>query len=820
MTGFLRDLGYAFRLIRKSPLFSFYVIAPLALGIGLNGAIFMLVDALLLRPLPVKKPEELVRVVQVIQNLGPRSDYTYDAFQALEQKSTSLTGVIGYADANTAVRDASGISRIRCQIVTGNFFSSLGVQPLYGRILISSDAFTAAGSPPVVVSYPFWRRQLHADPNIAGKTISLEDQPFTVVGVMPQRFNGLEVESSPDLFVPLIAASMVSKSDPDANSFRKFEYSVVARLRPGVNLEHARAETAAIVYAVMNMQPGTAIRDERLELQRIGNGISMIRPKFASGLILLMSGVGLLLVMICANVGGLLLARASARREETAVRRAIGATTGRLVRQWLTESLALTAIGGILGLCIAIAAAPLLVRALPPLRDFSAALLTLSLDLRPDVRVIGFAILLCAGCVLLAGLPASLQAGRANLQSSLKAARVTSRQPLRWMLVAVQIGLCTFLLAGAGLLVSTFRHLRALDPGFDRDHVVTFSIDPGMARYTPEQAVALRTRLLRTVRDLPGVESAGTAVLGLMRGTGVKTTIAPEGQITPRSDFLNSSLNYISPEYFDTMRIPLLAGRNFRADEPESKPSRVIVNRAFVRRFFPTVDPIGGRFGVGTDKIVPGDYEIIGVVGDAKYRSLREVAPPTVYHFRFSDPKFNPGFILHVRTSNQPESIIQPVRRVLNDIDPRLPFFEVRTLAEEVDATLWAERLLAWLSTVFAVVAAVLATLGVYATLAYAISQSRREIGIRVALGAQVPDVLRLFSARPMRFAALGVLLGVAGFYAATPAFRSVLYEVSSTDPITMISAVAAVLAIALAATVVAVSGALRVDPAIVLRDE
>jgi predicted permease len=493
VAGFIQDLWYALRLIRKAPLFSLYVIVPLALGIGLNGAIFILVDALLLRPLPVKRPEELVRLVQVVQNLGPRSYYSYDAFQALEQKSTSLTEIIGYEDVNTAARDSSGVSRIRCQIVTGNYFTALGVQPLYGRVLTSADAFEPAASPPVVVSYPYWRRQLQGDPNIVGKKITLEDQPFTVVGVMPQRFNGLEVETSPDIRVPLVAASLVSKSNPDADSFRKFEYSLAARLRPGMSLERARAETAAIVYATMQTQPGSVARDERLELQPIGRGISLIRPKFAAGLALLMSGVGLLLLMICANVGGLLLARASARREETAVRLAIGATPGRLVRQWLTESFVLTAIGGVAGLCVAFAATPLLVRALPTLRDFGATALTLSVDLRPDGRMVVFAIALCIVCALFAGLPAALQATRANLQSSLKAARSTSRQPLRWILVALQIGLCTFLLAGAGLLISTFRHLRALDPGFDRDHVVTFSLDPGMAHYTVEQATALRT---------------------------------------------------------------------------------------------------------------------------------------------------------------------------------------------------------------------------------------------------------------------------------------------------------------------------------------
>jgi predicted permease len=820
VTDFVRDILYAFRLIRKAPLFALYVIVPLALGIGLNGAIFILLDTLLLRPLPVRNPDQLVRLVQIVQNLGPRSNYSYDALEALQRKSTSLSEIIGFADANTAVRDSSGVSRIRCQMVTGNFFTALGVQPLYGRVLTPADSLDPAAAPPVVVSYPYWRSQLQRDPAMAGGTITLDDRPFTVVGVMPRRFNGLEAETAPDIFVPLTAASLVSRTNPDANSFRKFEYSLAARLRPGVNPERARAETAAIMHAAMETDRDSMARNERLELEPIGKGVSLIRPKFASGLILLMSGVGLLLLMICANVGGLLLARASARREETTVRLAMGATTGRLVRQWLTESLVLTAMGAAAGLCVAYVAAPLLIRALPPLRDRGATLLTLSVDLRPDRRMLAFAIALCLVCALFAGLPAAFQATRANLQGSLKAARATSRQPLRWMLVALQIGLCTFLLAGAGLLVSTFRHLRALDPGFDRDHIVTFSLDPEMAQYTVPQAVSLRTRLLAAVRDLPEVESAASAMLGLMRGTGIKTTAAPEGQIAPRSDFLNSSMNFISPDYFETMRIPLLAGRNFRPDEPESKLAHVIVNRAFVRRFFPNVDPIGQKFGIGTEKIVPGDYEIIGVAGDAKYRSLREVVPPTIYNFAYSDPKYVAGFILHVRTKNRPEAVIQSVRRVLNQIDPRLPFYEIRTLSEEVDATLWAERLLAWLSSVFAAAAAVLVTLGVYATLAYAIAQSRREIGIRMALGARAADVLRLFSARPMRIAGLGVLLGLAGFYAATPALSSVLYEVSSTDPITVVSSGAAVLAIALAATMIAVSAALRVDPAIVLRDE
>lgn len=820
MADFLQDLRYALRLIRKSPRFSLYVIVPLALGIALNGAIFILLDALLLRPLPVKRPQELVRLVQVIQSLGPRSNYSYDTYLALAQKSASLTDIFGYMDWNTAVRDSSGVSRIRCQVVTGNYFTALGVAALYGRVLTPADALQPAAAPPVVLSYPYWRRNLRGDASVIGQIIKLDDRSFTVVGVMPRYFNGVEVETTPDMRVPLMAAGLLFRDNPDMNTYRKLEYSVAARLRPGVSLAQARAETDSIATPTMDMALRRSARDERLEVEPIANGVSLIRPKFATALILLTSGVGLLLLMICANVGGLLLARASARQGETAVRLAIGATTGRLVRQWLTESFVLTAIGGAAGMVLAYAATPLLARALPTLRDLTAAVLTLSVDLRPDGRMLAFAVLLCVVCALFAGLPAALQAGRADLHSSLKAARSGSRQPLRWTLVALQIGLCTFLLAGAGLLLSTFRHLRALDPGFDRDHVVSFSLDPNMANYTPTQAVDLRTRLLAAVRAQPGVKAAGTALIGVMHGTGMKTTAAPMGQQARRADFLNASLNDVSPDYFETMGIAFLEGRNFRSDEPASKPERVIVNRAFVRRFFPNVDPIGQRFGIGIEKIAQGDDEIIGVVGDAKYRSLREAVPPTIYGYRYSTLKNSEAFILHVRTGDRPESIVEPVRRALNAIDPRLPFYEVRTLAEEVDASLWAERLLAWLSAVFAAAAAVLATLGVYATLAYAIAQSRREVGIRMALGAGTAEVLRLFSARPLRYASLGVALGVVAFLASTPAFRSLLFDVSPADPENILVAAAAVALIALASTLVAAGGALRLDPAAVLRDE
>jgi predicted permease len=377
------------------------------------------------------------------------------------------------------------------------------------------------------------------------------------------------------------------------------------------------------------------------------------------------------------------------------------------------------------------------------------------------------------------------------------------------------------LLAGSGLLISTFRQLRALDPGFDRDHVVTFSLDPGMLNYTSQQAGGVQSRLLATVRELPGVQSAGFASRGLMRGTGLKTTVAPAGKRAPRGEFMNTSINGVSPEYFETMGMRFLSGRNFRADEPKTKPERVVVNRAFVRHFFPTGDAIGEKFGLGfVEQAANARYQIIGVVSDAKYRSLREVIPPTMYQLWLGEARGVEPFILHVRTRNRPETVIRSVENALRALDPRLPFFEIHTLAEEVDASLWAERVLAWLSTAFAIVAAVLAAMGVYATLAYAIAQGKREIGIRTALGASPVDVARLLSARPMLVATIGVAAGAAAFYAVSPLFRNVLFGVSATNPVVVISGAALVLLIALVTTLVAVGGALRVSPASVIRAE
>ncbi|PYV18413.1 MAG: hypothetical protein DMG07_04015, partial [Acidobacteria bacterium] len=489
---------------------------------------------------------------------------------------------------------------------------------------------------------------------------------------------------------------------------------------------------------------------ERFELQPIRNGLSRLRDRYKAALFLLGGGVALLLFMICANVGGLLLARVTARRSETAVRLALGAPAGRLLRMWLTDSLLLTMLGGAIGIGLACAATPLFSRVLPPLRDADTTQLTLSIDLRPDARVIAFALGLCLACGLLAGFPAALQAMRPDLYSALRATRASTRERLRWTLVALQAALGTLLIAASGLLMSTLRELRSLDPGFDRDHIVTFAADPGMLGYTEDQTRKLVARLVGRVEAMPA------------------------GQQAAPGESLNTSIHHVSPEYFETMGIRALAGRIFRADEPEKKPVPVIVNRAFAERFFPASDAVGRRFGFSFNKPAEPELEIIGIVSDAKYRSLRERVPPIVY-YRWTARGWQ-NFVLHVRSGIRPEELIEPVRQALGDLEPRLPFYEVRTLAEDVRNSLWAENFLARVSAGFSVLAVAIALLGVYGTLAYAVAQRKREIGIRMALGAGPRDILRSCGTRPMAFVGLGAAVGLTVFYATAPVLQGLVY--------------------------------------------
>ena len=813
------DLRYAVRMLAKSPGFTLAVAGLLALGIGANAAIFSALNALLLRPLPVRQPQQLIRLVQTVPRLGTISSFDHAVYETLKQRAGTLSAVFGDAEWPVAMDDPQPAEQVRVHVVTPEFFDVLGVAALYGRTLTADDAKQDNGTPPAVLSYGFWQRRFAGAVQAVGRTITLRGHKFLVVGVMPRTFNGITADTAPDLRIPLRAFPLLRFEGAFRGNGIALE--IAARLKPGVSLAQARDEcyriwraaTEDALHRVPNITPDRVQSElaRGLQVESLERGVSILRDRVGLALQLLAGSAGLLLLLMCSNVAGLLLTRSAARREEIAVRLALGATRARLVRQMLAESALLAGLGAAGGWLVAVASMPVLVRALPPMRDRATTQLALSLDVAPDTRVLLFAIGVSIATVLLFGLAPALAASRVSLDSVLRGARSSRGGHSRAALVGFQVALCTLLLAGAGLLVRSFQQLHGMDAGFDRDHVVTFTASPGLSGYSLEQCDKLRRALLDRVRALPGVAAAASASRAVMRGSGVKTTVLPEGQTITEADSLNTSLNTVSPEYFDTMGMRILAGRGFQDSDRGVKPARVLVNQTFAQQFFPGIDPVGRLLG----NSIQTKFEIIGVVNDAKYRSLREPMTPTYYNLGSDD-----FFVLCVRTRMRPETIIQPVRRELAALDPALPFLEIHTLAEEVDASAASERLTATLASLFGLLAAMLAAVGIYGLLSYAVAQRRREIGIRMALGARPGDIARMIGRQALAMVLVGVAAGLAAAWEAAPAIRSLLYGVTPSDGMSLGTAAAFVLLVSALATAIPAGRAARVEPASALRDE
>jgi len=813
------DLRYAVRMLARSPGFTLAVAGLLAVGIGANAAIFSALNALLLRPLPVREPQRLIRLVQTVPRIGTISSFEQEVYEALKQRAGTLSAVFGDAEWPVAMDDPQPAEQVRVHVVTPEFFDVLGVAALHGRTLTADDSREDTGTPPAVLSYGFWQRRFAGDTHAVGRSITLRGHKFLVVGVMPQTFNGIAADTAPDLRIPLRAFPLLRFEGAFRGNGIALE--IAARLKPGVSLAQARTECYLIWRAATedalrrapNVPPGQIESElaRGLQVESLARGVSVLRDRLGLALQLLAGSAGLLLLLMCSNVAGLLLARGAARSEEIAVRLALGATRARLVRPMLVESALLAGLGAAGGWILARVSMPLLVRALPPMRDRATTQLALSLDVAPDIPVLLFAIGVSMATALLFGLAPALAASRVSLDGVLRGVRSSRGGRRREALVVFQVALCTLLLAGAGLLVRSFRQLHGMDPGFDRDHVITFTADPGLSGYSREQCDKLRRALLERVRALPGVVSAASASRAVMRGSGVKTTVRPEGQTITPADFLNTSLNTVSPEYFDTMGMRILAGRGFQDSDRGARPARVLVNQTFANQFFPEIDPLGRRFG----NSVQSQFQIIGVVNDAKYRSLREPITPTFYNLGSDDV-----FVLCVRTRTRPETVIQPVRRELAALDPALPFIEVHTLAEEVDASAASERLTATLASLFGVLAAMLAALGIYGLLSYAVAQRRREIGIRMALGARPGDIGRMIGRQALALVAAGITAGLAVAWEAAPAIGSLLYGVTPSDGMSLATAAAFVLVVSALATAIPAGRATRVEPASALRDE
>ncbi len=556
----------------------------------------------------------------------------------------------------------------------------------------------------------------------------------------------------------------------------------------------------------------------RVVLQPAAHGVSYMRSKFATTLVLLMGGVGLLLLAVCANISGLLLAKAEERNREIAVRLSVGASVGRLIRQFFTENVLLATPGAALGIALAYVLSPSLIGLLPSLRGYVVDHATTQvITISPDATALLFTLVVSLFTLLLFGTQPALSARRIDIHAELKGNSRSTTQPLSGVaLVAIQVALSTVLLAGAILMLQTFWKLQHLNPGFDRAHIVEFTLDTEALGYSPQQTGTFFRELHERVSSLPGVRSVALASQAIMRGLGLATTISPQGVVLPPKTFLNTSVNSVSTGYFETMGIPLLAGRNLEARDLHREPEPVVVNKAFADSFFPSQNPIGRTFVSGTDGTKPPTNLIVGLTGTAKYRFMREKDTPTFYGLL---PEGHSG-ILYVRTFGNPSAIVGEIRRILRRIDPQVPLIEVTTLEQEVQNSLWQERLVTILCGFFGLVSLFLAAMGLYGALSYSVTRRTREMGIRLALGATSRHIVQTVSARLLLAVVIGLTAGLLAAVFATELLRKLLFGVQPLDPTAFIATVGCVLSCATIALAFPVLRAMKTDPSSALRAE
>lgn len=812
MNNLIQDLRFSFRRLLKNPAFTIVALLSLALGIGANAAIFSLVNTVLLRPLPAEHPEQLVSVYGTLHDGADETIVSYLNYKDYRDRNDVFTGLLGYRFAPVSLSHNGNNERIWGYLVSGNYFDVLGVRAALGRTFLPEEDRTPNASPVAVMSYGCWQRRFNSDPSVVGKTVLLNGHTFNVIGVAPKNFNGTEVAYLPELWVPFMMAEQIEPGSDWLTERDSDNIFVVGRLKPGVTRAQAEASLQSITLQLASEHP-----DENagrgVKLLSPGLFIPSIRNMVVGFAAVLMAVVGLLLLIACVNLANLLLARATERRKEIAIRLALGATRARLMRQLLTESVLLSAFGGALGLLLALWITDL-VSAIKLPTDIA-----LVFDLRLDWRVLSFTFLLSLITGLVFGLLPSLQSSNPNLVSSLKDEASLGgfrRSRLRNTLVVAQVGLSFLLLIATGLIVRSLQRAQSMNPGFNPENAVAVSFDVGLQGYDETKGRAFQQQVLERVGTVPGVQAVALADNLPLSLNYNYTNVYIEGQpFTGGSNLPMVIPNNVSPDYFKTMDIRL-RGRDFTARDKETESRVAIVNETFARRFFSGGEAIGKRFNFdGPDKPY---WEIIGIAADGKYNSLGEKPMPLVYRPLLRN--YNSTATLVARTNVDAQTAIAAIRREINSLDPNLPLYSIKTLTEHMSLPLFPARLAALVLGSFGIIALLLAAFGVYGVMSYAVSQRTREIGIRMALGAQQRNVLRLVVQQGMLLAVIGIALGVLAALALARAISGLLYDVSATDPITFFSISLLLTVVALIACLIPARRATKVDPMVALRYE
>lgn len=815
------DVRYATRSLRASSGFTLVAILSLALGIGANTAIFSLIDAVMLKYLPVSHPEQLVQVMLSDKN----GIFTNPLWEQLRDRQDVFAGVFAVGNTRFNLSTGGEARHVAGDWVSGEFFSTLGLRPALGRTIARSD--DRRGCPAIaVLSYGFWQSNYGGDPDVIGTTISLDSHPFQIVGVAAPGFFGVDVGQSVQLYAPLCAEAVVRGAGSALDRRSTWFLRVIARPKPGLTVSQVSARLTTLAPGIYEatVPPNWRPKDQQQYLQGtlgvrpVATGFSDVRHQYRGALLALMAVVGIVLLIACANVANLLLARATVRQREVAIRLALGAGRARLIRQLLTESLLLSLCGAALGLLFAKWGSRVLVGFLDTAGN------RVSLDLSVDARVLGFTIAVATATGLLFGLAPAWRSTRVSPQSAMKSggrgvAEGHSRFTLGKALVVAQVALSLVLLMGAGLMVGTFQSLATLDPGFQRDAVLIASTDLHNLNYSAERQRQFYHDMTQRLRTLPGVRAASASAVTPLSGSLWNDIIVVDG-FSPKSAMdAAADFNGVSDGYFATLGTPVLAGRDFNDDDQPGSAQVAIVNTAFARKFFGGANPLGKRFRLQRATGNTPPLEIVGLVGDAKYESLREAAPPTVYVPISQQDEPGTFMSFELRAATAPAALIPGVTSAFSEVNPHLSI-EFVTLSDQVARSLTRERLLATLSSFFGALALALSMIGLYGIMSYTVARRRNEIGIRIALGAARTRVLRLVLGDVGVIVATGLAFGIVAALAVTRLASSFLFGVTASDPVTLLASTVILAAVALAAGALPAWRAARMDPMVALREE
>ena len=835
MRSFLYDLRFALRTLSKNPVFTVIALLSLGIGIGANTAIFTIMDRVILRALPVHDPNRLVLLSSpgplsgfVQTNYGSEVSFSWPKYQQLRDATgDTFDALIARFPCQVNVVSQSQTEPGRAELVSGNYFEALGIRAALGRLIDSGDTRAVGGNTVAVLSHGYWIRRFGGSPAVLNQTITVNGHTLTIVGVTQAGFQSVGAGEAPLLFAPITIRPQMTPLWNEFDNPHAYWLNIFGRLKPGVSREQAEAGAAVVWHRILesdlkllaNAGPDYRAKypNKKLLLIPAAAGISSIRDDFSTPLYLLMGMVGLLLLIACANVANLLLARAAGREKEIAIRVSLGASRGRLIRHLLTESALLSLGGGVIGLLIASWAGSLMLGLAPA--DIPVA----GIAADPDGRVLGFAFAISLVTGLLFGSVPALRATRPDVGPVLKeqASSLSSGGHARFRkaLVVGQIALSVLLLASAGLFAHSLFNLNALNPGFRSDHVMTFAIDPLLSGYTPERALRLLNDLNRALPSVPGVSGASSAENPLLANAVDLGSFEIEGFQAPDGKRVTLHRNRIGPIFFNVMGIPLIAGREFRESDSGSGPRVAVVNESLAKKYFEGRDPIGRHVTVAGHGKKPVRMEIVGVVKDSKYDDLRETPKPFLY--LAAAQAENPGAMaFYVRSTIAAESLAPVLRRVVRQFDPNLPVTGPKPLRSQIMESVFPDRMVAGLACVFAALATLLAAMGLYGVISWAVTRRRREIGIRMALGAHSGEVMRMIIVEVFWLAAIGVGIAAPLWIAAGRVFESQLYGVNARDPLTLAGSIAILSLVAAAAGFIPAFRAAHVDPSTAIRYE